>query len=222
MSSPISLIRVASTVAPSDYGESCAEIQSKPGIDIAHVVTEILTDIKPFSESVHSDPRLFELVEKVKQIGAAAFWGNNCLAECNKRCGWKLNVIAEPKNIGNDVLGFIVYKIDASNMVLHVQYIAVAHNHRRKGIGSKLIKHLQQYASRTLTSSTVLKIACACIPEAVKFYQKHSFRKVKRIVADEDEIAGEMLPDGRLEQQLELQYHMEWKVPALRKKPARR
>ena len=223
MTSPLSLIRVASTVAPSDYSESFADPQFKRDMpSVAHVVCEIISDVKPFSKSTRSDIRMFEMVEQVRVIGSRAFWGNNCLEDCNKRCGWKLTIIAEPKQVGNEVFGFIIFKIDSVNMVLHVQYIAVAHNHRHRGIGSKLIKHIKQFAHRILTSSTVQKIACACVPDAVKFYQKHSFKKVKRIVANEDEAAGELLPDGRLEQQIDLQYQMEWKVPALRKNGARR
>jgi ribosomal protein S18 acetylase RimI-like enzyme len=118
--------------------------------------------------------------------------------------------------VGDEVFGFIVYKVDSSHKVLHIQYIAVAEKHRRHGIGSKLIKSLQQYASKTLTRSTVEKIACACVPEAVEFYQKHCFRKGKRIVPD-DENGGESKEiNGVVEVQIPLQFQMEWKVPQKR------
>lgn len=218
MTSPVALARVASTVASSECGMSTSEsIESS-----SPIVSEILVDLRPFSPEVASDPRLNSIVSQVHEIGKEAFWGNNCLADCTKRNGWRLNVIVEPKNIGEEVFGFIVYKIDREAMVLHVQYIAVSDKHRRRGIGTKLLKALQNYAAKTLTVSTVQRIACACVPDAVKFYQKHCFRKVKKIVAEDEEenIIQEysIIP----EVQIPLQFHMEWKVPDKRKNKAGR
>jgi len=158
------------------------------------------------------------LVQQVKQIGEAAFWGNNCLSDCSRRHGWRLNIIAQPKSLGDEVYGFIVFKVDAEQRVLHIHYIAISERHRQKGLGSKLIKALQQYAVNTLTNSTVDRIVCACLPEAVDFYRKHCFRKGKKIVPDEKEKEGDVHSDGRIETMVEVQYAMSWKVPDRKKK----
>lgn len=208
MSSPISLVRVASTVAPSDYSDAGRTSLDKD-VEPQSLSFEILYDIKPLSTQVLNDDRLRYLVDQARQIGQAAFWGNDCFLECSKRHGWRLNIITEPPKFGDEVFGFVVYKIDSHDMVLHIQYIAVAESHRRRGIGSKLLKSLQQYAAKTLTVSTVTRIVCACVPEAVPFYQKHCFRKTKRIIATEEE--------EQLDHQLPLQFQMEWKVPDKRK-----
>lgn len=215
MTSPASLYRVASTVAPSDISD-LGYIQTRKNLHDSE--TEILFDIKPFSEAVKSDPRKWFLVEQVKQIGNSAFWGNDCICECTSRHGWRLNIIAEPANVGDEVFGFLVYKVDSHQKVLHIQYIAVAEKHRRRKIGSKLIKALQQYATKTLTRACVDKVVCAVVPEAVEFYQKHCFKKGKRIVPGQEEAAGETLPDGRVQIQIPLQYHMEWRVPAKKRR----
>jgi ribosomal protein S18 acetylase RimI-like enzyme len=209
MTSPVSLVRVASTVAPSDYNESCpASIDKEVNVKESFTY-EILFDIKPMSDQVRQDERLLSIVTQARQIGQDAFWGNDCFLECSKRHGWRLNIIAETPKIGDEVFGFVVYKIDSHDMVLHIQYIAVAEKYRRRGVGSKLIKSLQQYAAKTLTVSTVTRIVCACVPEAVPFYQKHCFRKAKRIVATEEE--------QQVDHQIPLQFQMEWKVPDKRK-----
>jgi GNAT superfamily N-acetyltransferase len=213
MTSPVSLARVASTVASSECEASLVDIQEF----VNAPVCEIMVDVKPYGVDTRDDSRLSTIVQRVQEIGQDAFWGNNCLTDCTRRSRWRLNVAVAPKNVGDEVYGFIVYKIDQQNMVLHVQYIAVSSKHRRRGLGSKLLKHLQNYAAKTLTVSTVQKIACACVPDAVKFYQKHSFRKLKRIEADEEEVAGIQV-DGKIEQQIPIQFHMEWKVPDKRKK----
>jgi ribosomal protein S18 acetylase RimI-like enzyme len=209
MASPISLVRVASTVVPSDYGEVTPVHSNKLPNDESQYHSEILFDIKPFSDQVVHDERLCCIIDQVRQIGQSAFWGNDCLVDCTKRHGWRLNIICEPSNIGDEVFGFIVYKIDRNDRVLHIQYIAVAEKHRRHGIGSKLIKSIQQYTAKTLTVSMIDRIVCACVPEAVQFYQKHSFRKSKRIEASEEELT--------VDHQIPLQFQMEWKVPDKRK-----
>jgi len=209
MTSPISLVRVASTVVPSEYSDAPVVSSNKFPTDETRHHSEILFDIKPFSDQVVHDERLRCIIEQVRQIGQSAFWGNDCLIECTKRHGWRLNIICEPARFGDEVFGFIVYKIDRNDRVLHIQYIAVAEKHRRHGIGSKLIKSIQQYTAKTLTVSTVDRIVCACVPEAVHFYQKHSFRKSKKIEATEEEIKTDNL--------IPLQFQMEWKVPDRRK-----
>ena len=173
---------------------------------------EILSDVRPYSEKARTDIRTSFLIEQVKIIGEQAFWGNNCLEDCSKRHGWKLNILAQPASVGDEVYGFVVYKVDMKQRILQIQYIAVADKHRRHGAGSKLIKALQKYASKVLTRSMVDRIACACVPEAVEFYQKHNFRKCKRIIPEENE-REVILPDGMVEKQIPLQFHMEWKVP---------
>ncbi len=208
MTSPVSLIRVASTVAPSDYSDAGQTSLIKDD-NPQSLNFEILYDIKPLSEQALSDDRLRYIVEQARQIGQSAFWGNDCFLECSKRHGWRLNIIAEPPKFGDEVFGFVVYKIDSHDMVLHIQYIAIAEKYRRRGIGSKLLKSLQQYAAKTLTVSTVTRIVCACVPEAVPFYQKHCFRKSKRIIATEEEV--------QVDHQIPLQFQMEWKVPDKRK-----
>jgi ribosomal protein S18 acetylase RimI-like enzyme len=208
MASPVSLVRVASTVAPSDYSDAGVACLDK-GSNEQSLQFEILFDIKPLSDQVLNDERLRYLVDQARQIGQSAFWGNDCFHECSKRHGWRLNIIAEPPKFGDEVFGFVVYKIDSHDMVLHIQYIAIAEKYRRRGIGSKLLKSLQQYSAKTLTVSTVTRIVCACVPEAVPFYQKHCFRKAKRIVATEEE--------QEKDHQLPLQFQMEWKVPDKRK-----
>lgn len=218
MTSPISLRRVASTVASLDLGEESAKVEVAE--DNSRIY-DIICDVKPFSECVKLDERMMFLVQQVKQLGEAAFWGNNCLTDCNRRHGWRLNIIAEPEAIGDEVFGFIIFKIDTEQRVLHIQYIAVSERHRRKGLGSKLIKSLQQYAIKTLTRSSVDRIVCACLPEAVDFYRKHCFRKGKKIVPTESELNGEVCSDGRIETLVPLQYSMEWKVPEKKKKPKR-
>lgn len=212
MTSPVALARVASTVASSECGMTLNEKNESLGAPLS----EIIVDLRPFSAEVASDERLSSIVNQVHAIGREAFWGNDCLTDCTKRNGWRLNVAVEPKTFGDEVFGFIIYKIDRECMVLHVQYIAVSDKCRRRGIGTKLLKALQNYAAKTLTVSTVQRIACACVPEAVKFYQKHCFRKVKRIVADDEEIS--VVPEtGVAEKQIPLQFQMEWKVPDKRK-----
>ena len=210
MSSPSSLHRVASTVVPSDASDA------EPSLDCKKIVgdcrCEILVDVRPFSDVVKQDPRMWYMVEQVKMIGHNAFWGNNCLIDCNKRVGWKLNIIAQLPTSGDEVFGFVVYKVDSKQKILQIQYIAIAEGYRRHGIGSKLLKSLQNYASKVLTKSTVERVACACVPEAVEFYQKHNFRKCKRIIPDDGE-AEMVQPDGTVETQIPLQFHMEWKVP---------
>lgn len=217
MTSPVCLARVASTVASSECSNSINE-------DVGHVgspIIEIMVDLKPFSLEVAADERLSSIVNQVQAIGKDAFWGNNCLCDCTKKNGWRLNVAVEPNKVGDEVFGFVVYKIERETMVLHIQYIAVSDKYRRKGIGAKILKALQNYAAKALTVSTVQRIACACVPEAVKFYQKHCFRKVKKIVAAEEE--GVVLPEtGINEQQIPLQFQMEWKVPDKRKNKAGR
>ena len=209
MSSPVSLQRVASTVVPSDISECGRDehVAKLPPL----TELEILFDVKPFSEAVRNDVRSQFLVDQVRQIGAQAFWGNNCLEDCTSRQGWRLNIAAEPASHGDEVLGFIVYKIDPRNKLLHIQYLAVAANHRRHGIGSKLMKSLQNYATKTLTNSMVDRIACACVPEAVSFYKKHHFQKIRRIVPDPSE------ESSSTEKQIPLQYQMEWRVPKRKK-----
>ena len=208
MTSPVSLVRVASTVAPSDYSDTGVVCLDK-GSSEQSLQFEILFDIKPLSDQVLNDERLRYLVDQARQIGQNAFWGNDCFHDCSKRHGWRLNIIAEPPKFGDEVFGFVVYKIDSHDKVLHIQYIAIAEKNRRRGIGSKLLKSLQQYSAKTLTVSTVTRIACACVPEAVPFYQKHCFRKAKRIIATEEE--------QEKEHQIPLQFQMEWKVPDRRK-----
>jgi GNAT superfamily N-acetyltransferase len=218
MSSPTMLYRVASTVVPSDVSEPGGLEETLHKDTYPEILYEILYDVKPFSNSVRSDPRTWFLVEQVKQIGSSAFWGNDCISECNKRQGWHLNIIAQPRGVGDEVFGFMVFKVDSQQKVLHIQYIAVAQNHRRRGIGSKLIKTLQQYATKALTRATVEKICCAVVPEAVEFYQRHNFRKGKRILPTAEEAIGKARPDGRVDVQLPLQFHMEWKVPVRKRK----
>ena len=216
MSSPVSLRRVASTVAPSEASEYTPTVETKGTLAGGNnLIHEIIFDLKPFADSVKADERMWFLVQQVKQIGESAFWGNNCLIDCSKRHGWRLNIISEPKSVGDEVFGFVVYKIDIEQGVLHIQYIAVAERHRRRGIGSKLIKSLQQYAAKTLTKSMVERIACACVPEAVEFYQKHCFKKGKRIISEEE---SEPCAFGTIETLIPLQYAMEWRVPDKRKK----
>jgi ribosomal protein S18 acetylase RimI-like enzyme len=210
MATSTPLQRVASTVVPSDVSEADFGFGCLKTVDGSTSV--ILVDVKPFSVATKNDPRLSYLVEQVQIIGKSAFWGNNCLSDCSHRNGWRLDIIAQPASSGDEVFGFVVYKVDTKNKTLHIQYIAVAERYRRHGIGSKLLKSLQRFASKVLTKSTVERIACACVPEAVEFYQKHNFRKCKRIVPTEDEIEC-LLPDGTIEKQLPLQFQMEWKVP---------
>ena len=212
MSSPTSLFRVASTVVPSDVSECCLSLSGPKG-NAAPRRSEIIFDVKPFSETVKNDPRLWFMVEQVRQIGSNAFWGNDCLLECNKKNGWRLNIIGEPRDVGDEVFGFMIYKVDSGHKVLHLQYIAVAEKHRRHGIGSKLIRSLQQFATKTLTRSMTEKIACACVPEAVEFYQKHCFRKGKRIVPDEEEPTEDTPDNLTKDVQIPVQFQMEWKVP---------
>jgi ribosomal protein S18 acetylase RimI-like enzyme len=212
MTSPVSLCRVASTIAPSDDGELDIDgTQRKP---LETLLMEIIADVKPFSDLVRNDTRLSFLVEQVKVIGQQAFWGNNCIVDCSKRNGWRLNIVTQPPNIGDEVFAFVVYKVDSKQRLLQIQYIAVAEKYRRHGIGSKLIKSLQKYATKTLTRMTVERIACACVPEAVEFYQKHNFRKCKKITVlpGEEQVVND---DGTVEKQIPLQFQMEWKVPAV-------
>jgi len=211
MTSPTLLYRVASTVAPSDVSE--CDIQA-PNVKLRQTSQEpeIIADVKPFSEAARADLRTSFLLEQVRMIGEQAFWGNNCLTECNKRQGWKLNILAQPAAVGDEVYGFVIYKVDVKQRILQIQYIAVADKHRRHGVGSMLLKALQKFATKILTKSTVDKIACACVPEAVGFYQKHNFRKCRRIVPDEHE-REVVHADGTIEKQIPLQFHMEWKVP---------
>ena len=213
MNSTIALQRAPSTVAPSDAGDNtCLETESICN-KIPTVASEVSFDIRPFSAEARSDPRISHMVQQVHRIGEAAFWGNNCLIDCSSRRGWRLNIIAQPAEVGNEVFGFLVYKIDSIRKVLHIQYIAVDENYRRQGIGSRLIKSIQKYSRETLTRSSIERIVCSCLPDAVEFYQRHQFRKGKRIVADYEEISGTVMPDGSLESQIPLQFHMEWKVP---------
>ena len=216
MNSPTLLVRAASTIAPSDVSEQVGVVSDIPKDDRDDLHMEILHDIKPFSEKVRSDSRLWFLVEQVKGIGSSAFWGNDCLAECSNRHGWRLDIIAEPQIYGDEVFGFLVYKMDNQQKVLHIQYIAVAEKHRRRGIGSKLLKSLQTYATRVLTRATVERICCAVVPEAVEFYQRHNFKKGKKILANENESSPHI--HGKIEIQIPLQYSMEWKVPLKRRK----
>ena len=204
------LQRVASTVVPSDVSEADLEVEHLKPIEEARF--EILVDVKPFSSAAKNDPRMWCLVEQVELIGRTAFWGNNVLNDCSSRQGWRLDIVAQEASLGDEVFGFVVYKVDTKHKILHIQYIAVAERHRRHGIGSKLLKSLQKFATKVLTKSTVERIACACVPEAVEFYQKHNFRKCKRIVPSEDEVETK-LSDGTIEKQLPLQFQMEWKVP---------
>jgi len=216
LSSPVILQRAPSTVAPSETSQDVYIYDESKRIESCNLQSEVYFDVKPFSEATKLNKRISFMVEQVMLIGESAFWGNNCLIDCKSRHGWRLNIIAEPRNAGEEVFGFLVYKIDSITKVLHIQYIAVAERHRRKGIGSKLIKSLKKYAQETLTYSTIERIACACLPEAVEFYQSHQFRKGKRIVAGEEEACGKVLADGSREVQVPLQFHMEWKVPKRR------
>lgn len=210
MASPTSLQRLASTVVPSDASECGLDIQVIK--DNSGTGFEILFDVKPFSGSTRDDSRMMFLVEQVRIIGEQAFWGNNCIADCNTRMGWRLNIACQTASSGDEVLGFVVYKIEPKNKVLQIQYIAVAEKHRGRGVGSKLIKSLQKYASTTLTNSMVERLACACVPEAVEFYQKHCFRKMRRIVAEQSD-SVDVFPRATIEIQIPLQFHMEWRVP---------
>ena len=219
MTSPVRLARVASTVATSDSGEYAnIKTSEKLVASLENLQFEITCDVKPLETSLKCEDRIWFLVQQVKQIGETAFWGNNCLLDCSRRHGWRLNIIAQPKSVGDEVFGFVVFKIDADQRVLHIQYIAVIEKHRQKGFGSKLIKSLQNYATNTLTNSTVDRIVCACLPEAVDFYRKHCFRKGKKIIPDEEEQEGQILPDGRKETLVALQFAMDWKVPDKKKK----
>lgn len=215
MASPSLLYRVASTVVPSDVSECDINI----ALDKSPILSqlEIICDVKPFSESARTDMRTSFLLEQVRLIGEQAFWGNDCLSDCTKSNGWKLNILAQPASVGDEVYGFLIYKVDAKQRNLQIQYIAVANKYRRHGAGSKLLKALQKYAIKVLTRSYVEKIACACVPEAVEFYQKHNFRKCKRILPDEHE-KEVILPNGNIERQIPLQFLMEWKVPGKSKR----
>lgn len=210
MASPTSLQRVASTVAPSDISDSGFDSHDTKPPQVGEF--EILFDVKPFAGSTRDDSRMRFLVEQVRIIGEQAFWGNNCLAECNTKSGWRLNIASQLMLSGDEVLGFVVYKIEPKKKILQIQYIAVAEKHRGHGVGSKLIKSLQNYATKTLTHAMVEKLACACVPEAVEFYQKHCFRKIRRIVAEESDSAN-VLPSPSIDIQIPLQFHMEWRVP---------
>ena len=210
---PQILHHAPSTVATSDAGDVGFYDIEFSGCGEGGLTAEVLFDIKPFSEASKAHERIYGLIEQVLKIGECAFWGNNCLVDCTSRRGWRLNIAAEPASVGDEVYGFIVYKIESHKKIMQIQYIAVAENHRRRGIGSKLIKSIQRYVRDTLTRSTIERIACACLPEAVEFYQSHQFRRGKRIVADDEADTVTLTAENAIEVQIPLQYHMEWKVP---------
>lgn len=213
-SNPPEIIHHApSTVATSDAGDVSFNDIEYSGCGETGSTVEVLFDVKPFSEASKAHGRAFSLIEQVLKIGECAFWGNNCLVDCTSRRGWRLNIAAEPATVGDEVYGFIVYKIESHKKILQIQYIAVAEKHRRRGVGSKLIKSIQRYVRETLTRSTIERIACACLPEAVEFYQRHQFRKGKRIVAEDEANMVKLTSENAIEVQIPLQYHMEWKVP---------
>jgi ribosomal protein S18 acetylase RimI-like enzyme len=203
----------SSTVAPSEASEPDQVGGSREKCLGIAMPIQILLDIRPFSTLTHADDRLRSIIEQARRVGEKAFWGNDCFLDCSTKQGWRLNIGLDPSN--DDVLGFIVYRVEGSARVVHIQYIAVDERHRRRGIGTKLIKSLQQFVRSRLTRRVVDRIVCAVVPQAVPFYQTLQFRKGRRIDTVE---GGTVAPCGRLEEQIPVQFQMEWKVPPLNRK----
>ena len=64
----------------------------------------------------------------------------------------------------------------------HISILAVFDKYRRKGIGSKLISHVEELAKKEGCTSLYLEVQSNNIP-AIKIYEKHGFFKVKELSA---------------------------------------
>lgn len=64
----------------------------------------------------------------------------------------------------------------------HISIIAVFNEYRRKGIGGKLISHIEGLAKKEGYKSLYLEVQSNNLP-AIKMYEKHGFAKVKELPA---------------------------------------
>jgi len=160
---------------------------------------DMLVDVRANGPAASTDSRVGRLIAQARELGSVTFWGNDVFEEVTKRGGWRLNILAQDSLL----CGFIVYKAQMDRELVEIQYLAVNPALRGQGCGAKLVKWVQNWAQTTLTKAQVNFVSCACVPEALGFYQRLGFKRLKEIKpADEEEAT--VLIHG--------QFHMQWKL----------
>ena len=82
--------------------------------------------------------------------------------------------VAHAKGLPNMVYGFISYSYDSEYANIHLQHLAVEPLKRARGIGSALLRTVEEIAvSRDVSSITVHSM-----PSAKGFYKKHDYQAV--------------------------------------------
>ena len=160
---------------------------------------DMLIDIRANGPVAQTDSRIGRLITQARELGSKTFWDNDVFEGVTKRGGWRLNILAQDSFL----CGFIVYKADLEREIVEVQYLAVNPTLRGQGCGAKLVRWVQNWAQNSLTRTQVSYVACACVPEALGFYQRLGFKRLKEIKPVNDEEAA-VLING--------QFHMQWKL----------
>ena len=78
-------------------------------------------------------------------------------------------------NRDKDIIG--VGRIHFTGNLAQIRYMGVKQAHYRKGYGSKLVDALEEIASR----HSINKIFLNSRINAIKFYQKNGYRKIRRV-----------------------------------------
>eukprot|EP00931_Biecheleriopsis_adriatica_P032821 TRINITY_DN19103_c0_g3_i1.p1 TRINITY_DN19103_c0_g3~~TRINITY_DN19103_c0_g3_i1.p1 ORF type:complete len:255 (+),score=62.69 TRINITY_DN19103_c0_g3_i1:55-819(+) len=141
----------------------------------------ILSDVKPFSKEVASDPTMAALLEQARELSQACF-KDDCLDGCSKRGGWRISLLAGglDQGAGAFLLGFVVYRLKPEVKALSVSKLAVPDRYRRRGYGRIMMQGLVQQAKQLPEIETV---SLSSLPDAITFYQRLGFKRLHVITA---------------------------------------
>lgn len=121
---------------------------------------------------------------RVKQMALLHF-KEDYSGRINMQTGYRLMMLCTPEGTKQDVYGFIVFRLDET--VVTVIQIAVADEHRGKGIGRQAVDWIIQYAENARCDSVVLGSHL----ESVEFYEESGFERAT-------ETSGKEFPLGTL------------------------
>jgi ribosomal protein S18 acetylase RimI-like enzyme len=169
----------------------------------------MLVDVRANGPAAQTESRLGRLISACRVLGQSAFWGNDVLEGVSKKGGWRVNLLAQDATL----CGFVVYRFDADKEKIEVAYLAVSPSLRGQGCGRALVRWVQAWAQAAITRSRAAVVCCACVPEAVGFYQRLGFRRTKPIEAQDEQEAECLIPG---------QFLMIWKIPPISQKVGRK
>lgn len=149
---------------------------------------ELLEDL--FASEVGNEPDP-ELLQDIKTLGEAAFFGENSVEKARDR-GWTLAALVEPvdqqqtapSQTRRRLCGFMCYNVRKSEF--HIARIAVVPQDRGRGHGKLLMQWVLEKAA-ALPRSQCAWISLSSLDEAVPFYEQFGFTDMTCDDVDDDE-----------------------------------